>query len=285
MRDDIHLILDSVACAGETRLKDDPRVHTMYLVVRHGDQEWKDGEFPLEDLFALINKSGKMAQTSQPPVGEMVELFTSLVNQGKKLIFLTMSAHLSGTYQTAVMAAKQVMQDVKGSDIRVVDGNTCAAPIAGVAMEVMDMIDEGKSLDEIEAAANDKFRRTITFISVDTLEYLQKGGRIGRATAFLGSIFGIRPIISIKEDGVLSPADKCRTKKKMLKRMVELCAEQAPFECIYGANGLAEAEMNEVVSQLSEQYPGLPVLTTGIGSVLAAHLGPGVFAVFVRRKA
>lgn len=284
MRDDIHLILDSVACAGDTPLAQDPRVHTMYLRVRHGDQEWQDGERPLEELFQLIEKSGKLAQTSQPPLGEMTDLFTDLVNQGKKLIFITMSAHLSGTYQTAVMAAKQVMDDIKGADIRVVDSNTCGAPLAGVAMEVMEMIDAGSNLDEIEAAANDKFRRTVTFLTVDTLEYLQKGGRIGKATAFLGSIFGIRPIISIKNDGVLTPADKCRTKKKLIKRMAELCIEQAPVERIYGSNGLAQAEMDEGVALIAEQFPGVPTLTTGIGSVLAAHLGPGVFAVFVRRK-
>lgn len=284
MRDDIHVILDSVACAGNTSLKDDPRVHTMYLRVRHGDQEWKDGDRPLEELFELINKSGKLAQTSQPPLGEMIDLFTGLVNQGKKLIFITMSAHLSGTYQTAVMAAKQVMQDIKGADIRVVDGNTCGAPIAAIALETIEMIDQGKSLDEIEAAALDKVARTVTFLTVDTLEYLQKGGRIGKATAFLGSIFGIRPIISIKTDGVLTPADKCRTKKKLIKRMAELCLEQGAVEGIYGSNGLAEAEMNEAVGLIAAEHPGVPVLTTGIGSVLAAHLGPGVFAVFVRRK-
>ena len=285
MHDEIHVVVDSIAAADETVLKDDPRCHVVRLILRHGDHEWIDGDRPLADMFAMVEKTGKLPSTSQPPIGSIIELFTELAKAGKKVIMLTVDSVLSGTYQTCCLAARQVMDEVKGADIRIVDSKTAACPISGIALEILEHTAEGMDIDAAEKMARDMVARTETFFSINTLDYLQKGGRIGAVGALIGNIFGIRPIVHLDKDGKLEVVDKCRTRKKVLKRIVELAAEKAPLEAIFVAHAEAEADAYEIKAQMEERFPGVPVMLTGIGAVLAAHLGPGVIGLFVRQQA
>lgn len=285
MHDEIHVVVDSIAAADETPLKDDPRCHVLRLIVRHGNEEWQDGERTLAQLFAMVEQTGQLPGTSQPPIGVMLEMFTELAQAGKKVLMLTVDSVLSGTYQTACTAARQVMETVKGADIRVIDSKTAACPISGIAMEVLQRTAAGMDLDAAEALARDMVERTETYFSVNTLDYLQKGGRIGAVGALLGNIFGIRPIVHLDKDGRLEVADKCRTRKKIMQRMVELAAANAHLEAIYVANAEAQADAEELKRQMQALFPDVPVMLTGIGTVLAAHLGPGVIGLFVRRRA
>ena len=285
MHDEINVVVDSIAAADETALKDNPRCHVLRLIVRHGDLEWQDGDKSLAQMFAMVEATGKLPQTSQPPIGSIIELFTKLAQEGKKVIMLTVDSVLSGTYQTACVAARQVMSDIKGADIRVIDSKTAACPISGIAMEILERTASGMDMEEAEKMARDMVERTETFFSVNTLDYLQKGGRIGAVGALIGNIFGIRPIVHLDKDGKLEVADKCRTRKKVLKRMVEMAAEKAPLEAIFVANAEAEADAEDMKKQMQALFPDVPVMLTSIGTVLAAHLGPGVIGLFVRRKA
>ena len=285
MHDEIHVVVDSIAAADETVLKDDQRCHVVRLILRHGDHEWIDGDRPLADMFAMVEKTGKLPSTSQPPIGSIIELFTELAKAGKKVIMLTVDSVLSGTYQTCCLAARQVMDEVKGADIRIIDSKTAACPISGIALELLEHTAEGMDIDAAEKMARDMVARTETFFSINTLDYLQKGGRIGAVGALIGNIFGIRPIVHLDKDGKLEVVDKCRTRKKVLKRIVELAAEKAPLEAIFVAHAEAEADAYEIKAQMEERFPGVPVMLTGIGAVLAAHLGPGVIGLFVRQQA
>lgn len=285
MHDEIHVVVDSIAAADETVLKDDPRCHVVRLILRHGDHEWIDGDRPLTDMFAMVEQTGKLPTTSQPPIGSIIELFTELAKAGKKVIMLTVDSVLSGTYQTCCLAARQVMDEVKGADIRIVDSKTAACPISGIAMEILEHTAEGMDIDAAEKMARDMVARTETFFSINTLDYLQKGGRIGAVGALIGNIFGIRPIVHLDKDGKLEVVDKCRTRKKVLKRIVELAEAKAPLEAIFVAHAEAEDDAYEIKAQMEERFPGVPVMLTGIGAVLAAHLGPGVIGLFVRQQA
>lgn len=285
MHDEIHVVVDSIAAADETTLKHEPRCHVLRLIVRHGNQEWQDGEKSLAQMFELVEQTGQLPTTSQPPIGAMLELFTQLSREGKKIIMLTVDSVLSGTYQTACVAAAQVMEEIKGADIRVLDSKTAACPISGIAMEILQQTAAGMDMDEAEAMARSMIERTETYFSVNTLDYLQKGGRIGAIGALIGNILGIRPVAHIDKAGKLEITDKCRTRKKVLKRMVELAAAHAPLEAIFVANAEAPADGEELKQQMQALFPDVPILSTSIGTVLAAHLGPGVIGLFVRSKA
>lgn len=284
MRDDIHIVLDSTAVMGQTPLKDDPRCHEVKLSVRHGKTEWRDGEKSLATMFAMVDSTGELPKTSQPPLGEFLELFKKLSEQGKKILMITIDGVLSGTVQTARLAARQVMEEIPGSDIRVVDSLTAAAPIAGMAMAALAYIEKGADLDEVEAYVNDLAQRTETIFSVDTLDYLQKGGRIGAVGALVGNLLGIRPIVYLDKKGQLTIADKVRTRVKTLRRMLELGEKFAPFEAMYVSHAEAPEDAENLKNKLVEMYPGVPIMVTEIGTVLASHLGPKVIGIFLRRK-
>ena len=128
MRNDIHIVLDSIAVAEETPLRDDPRCHVVPLLVRHGDTEWVDGEKSLQEMFAMVEASGQLPKTSQPAIGRFLDVFTELAADGKKVIAIMLDGVLSGTVQTARLAARQVMSEIPGSDIRVFDSLTAACP-------------------------------------------------------------------------------------------------------------------------------------------------------------
>lgn len=284
MRDDIHIVLDSTAVMGQTPLKDDPRCHEVKLSVRHGKTEWRDGEKSLATMFAMVDSTGELPKTSQPPLGDFLELFKKLSEQGKKILMITIDGVLSGTVQTARLAARQVMEEIPGADIRVVDSLTAASPIAGMAMAALAYIEKGADLDEVEAYVNDLAQRTETIFSVDTLDYLQKGGRIGAVGALVGNLLGIRPIVYLDKKGQLTIADKVRTRVKTLRRMLELGEKFAPFEAMYVAHAEAPEDAENLKNKLVEMYPGVPIMVTEIGTVLASHLGPRVIGIFLRRK-
>lgn len=285
MKDNIHIILDSVSAVQETEYVNDPRIHLIRLVVNHGDEEWLDGEKSLEEMFALVDKTGKLPSTSQPPIGQILDVYSDLVKQGKKIIFITIDSALSGTYQTACIAAKQLMEVNQSADIRVIDSRTAAAPITGFALELLKKIDSGcEDMDELESYGNDLVARTETYFSVNTLEYLRKGGRIGKASALIGSILGIRPILHLDKEGKVEVADKCRSRKKVLKRLLEIANDEGVLEAIYVSNACAEEDATMLEQEMQALYPGIPTLKTSIGTVLSAHLGPGVIGLFVTRK-
>ncbi len=285
MHDEINIVVDSVAVADETALRDDPRCHVLRLICRHEGEEWLDGDRSLAEMFSLVEKTGKLPTTSQPPVGTMLELFTDLCRNNKKVIMLTIDNVLSGTYQTACLAARQAMDEIKGADIRVIDSKTAACPISGVAMALLAAADKGAGMDELESIARALVERTETYFSVNTLDYLQKGGRIGAVGALLGNILGIRPIVHLDKDGRLEIADKCRTRKKVMQRMLDLASAQAPLEAIFVAHAEAPEDAAYLKRAMQERFPNVPILLTGIGTVLAAHLGPGAIGLFVRRRA
>ncbi len=285
MNDGIHIILDSTASAVETPLAHDARCHVLPLVVRHGSVEWRDGEKTTADMFKMVKESGELPKTSQPPVGDLLDLFTGLVQQGKKVIGIFVDGVLSGTCQTARMAARQVMKEFPDADIRIFDSLTAATPISGLALDVLKKVDEGASMDELEHFINDATARTRTCFSVSTLEYLQKGGRIGAVGALVGNLLGIRPVVALDAEGKLLVAAKCRTRSKVLGSMLDFACSHGSVERIYIANEEAEADAKYLYEEMTKRYPGVPVLMTGIGTVLASHLGPGCIGLFVRIKA
>ena len=285
MSDNIHVVLDSVSAVTETDFIKDPRVHLLRLVIALGGEEWYDGDKTLEEMVAMIEKVGKLPKTSQPPLGDIHELFTSLAKEGKKIIMVTMSSGLSGTNQACNMVAQQVMDEIPGSDIRIIDGKTCGSPLVGIAKAILAKVDAGcEDMDELERYGKDCEFRLRTYFSVNTLDYLAKGGRVGKASAMMGSLLGIRPILIMDEDGKVEAIDKCRTRKKVLKRLIELAGSETAIEEMYVCGALCEEDMDYAQAELEKIYPGVPCIRTSIGTVLTAHLGPGVIGLFVRIK-
>lgn len=285
MNNNIHMIVDSISCAMQTDILSDERVHQLCITARMNGNEWTDGQISAEDMVALIKKEGKLPITSQPPLGEVIDLFTNLVRAGKKVMFITVSSGLSGTYQTAASAAKQVMKENPGSDIRVIDSKTGGLPVVDATRLVLAKADAGcDDMDVLEAYARDLVSRIKSFYAVETLEHLRIGGRIGRASALLGSFLGIRPILTLDQDGKVIPCDKVRSRKKVLKRIMDIASEQGELESISVMGSICDDDIEYICSEMKLRHPGVPIASCQLPISLLIHLGPGVIAIFVRIK-
>ena len=285
MNNNLHMIVDSISCAQQTNILEDERVHLLCISASMNGQEWVDGDISSEEMVDLIKKEGKLPKTSQPPLGEVIDLFTSLVQAGKKVMFITVSSGLSGTYQTAASAAKEVMKENPGSDIRVIDSKTGGLPVTNATRLVLEKADAGcDDMDELEAYARDLVSRIRSFYAVETLEHLRIGGRIGRASALLGSFLGIRPILTLDEDGKVIPCDKVRSRKKVLKRIMEIASEQGELEEITVMGALCDEDIAYISGEMAARYPDVPIYSSQIPMSLLIHLGPGIIAIFVRIK-
>lgn len=276
----IHVVLDSTARIPAELLKQHKNLHKVSLKIRVADKEWNEDELPYQQLFAELDKAKTMPQTSQPPLGEFVELFQKLVDEDAEVIVITVSGALSGTAEGARTAARSV--DAK--KIHVIDSETADIGQLRIAEAALQMIAEGLDCVEIVQSLKDRVRATHTMILPDSLEHLHKGGRIGGAATLLGTILQIKPVLYLTE-GKISVLDKVRTRKRAMNRMIDEVAKCERIEYVGVVHaGASEEDCLELKKRVQELYPYMKVTLTETSSVVAAHTGPKALALIYQEK-
>ncbi len=179
-------------------------------------ETYLDGEtITPEQFYEQLKISGELPTTSQPSPMDFVDIYKNLAN-GKpaKIVSIHLSAALSGTVQSALLA--KTMVEELGIDVHVFDSKKASYSIGIIVVGVAKAIQEGKTFDEVIEIANDLIERTQVYFMVDTLTYLQKGGRIGRAASLFGTLLNIKPILSLNDQGEVYAVDKVRGSKRPL---------------------------------------------------------------------
>ncbi len=240
------------------------------LSIHFGDKTYLDGEDLTPDTFYTMLASERThPRTAQPSVGRFEETYRALAAQGHEIVVLTLPARLSGTYNSAMLAAQSVPEAV----VRVIDSGMLSMAHGAMAMEAARLGREGSDVDAIEAAVMAMRPRLDLFIMVDTLTYLQRGGRIGRAGAFAGAMLSVKPLLTLR-DGEVVPLQRVRTRGRALQEMAEMVRKNAPLADVYvmhaGAPELG-AEFARLVEPVLGRVP--PVLP--LGPVMGVHVGPG----------
>ncbi|GGA33266.1 fatty acid-binding protein DegV [Kroppenstedtia guangzhouensis] len=235
-------------------------------------------------FYERLKESDEMPTTSQPSPIDFVEAYREAAKDGNvDILSIHLSSAFSGTYQSALLARSMVEDEFK---VTVVDSKKASYAIGMIVVEVARAAKEGKSLDECVAIANRLIEEEQVFFLVDTLEYLQKGGRIGKASAVVGSLLNIKPILSISPEGEVFPVDKVRGKAKAISRIFEMLKENLPE----GAKDVAvlytdnREEADKWADRLKETFQVDHVEYTEIGPVIGAHVGPGTIAVVCTPK-
>lgn len=228
------------------------------------------GEF--EEFFTKLKTAEEFPKTSQPAVGEFVHAFTEAMESGDEVIALTISAKLSGTYNSASAAAQMVNPD----KISVIDSETTAGNLKILVEMGVKLAKEGKSREEIVDLLNDQKKRTGISLTVDTLEYLKKGGRLTSTQAFIGSILNVKPVLALI-DGKLEPVSKVRGKKKALEAAAERIHKDSDLIAILHICSIEEAE--EVKAMIQEKHPKAEIRIEELGPVIGAHLGPKAIGI------
>jgi len=273
----VHLVCDSTADLGPAYYP----AHDVELVplrIIFGDEQFRDQlEMSTGDFYRRMRAGGPHPRTSQPPPGDFAEVFQRLGGDGGTVICTTISSDLSGTAGSA-MQARQSLPDL---DIRVVETKSCGpAHGAAVAMAVA-IRDRGGDADTIVAAI-ERLRPTQHLVfTVENLEYLRRGGRIGTARALIGTVLSIKPILGFI-DGKVQVLDQVRTYTRALDRLVQ---ELATAVRLWGrtAATLAHADNRDGAEALAEKVAnvtGEPPQIVEVGAVLGCHVGPGAFGLF-----
>ena len=255
-----------------------PNMRVVPLYVRFGDEMFRDHvDLSPHDFYERLRHATELPTTSQPTPQDFIDAYQQLAVY-ERIYVLTVSAKLSGTSQSASLAAEE-----DGDRVRVIDTETASMAMAMLALAMQRRLDHGTTDDEMDALI-ERFRRDNRVVfTVGTLEYLAKGGRIGKAQALAGTILNVKPILSV-EDGVIIPIARVRGRQKALEEFGRLFIEATENRAGLHVS-IAHADAPEWVDVLTDlvqkarPQAEIDVVAT-LGAVVGTHAGPGAVGFF-----
>ncbi|MFC5703420.1 DegV family protein [Cohnella faecalis] len=279
---DIALVTDSTADI-PLEIREKYGISMVSLKVLFGNESYLDNiELSPAQFYEKQRSFAGLPTTSQPSPAEFYEHFKRLTDEGKTVISIHLSSALSGTYQSATIAKS--MLDDENADVTVIDSRSASYGYGMLVVKAAEMASRGAGKDEIVAEVERLRRELRLFFLVDTLEFLQKGGRIGKASAVLGTLLNIKPILSIDDEGYVTPIEKVRGLKKAMGRIAELIETdlgRASLDVIVALTPGRDEGAKEMAALLKERLNVRSLLFTEIGPVIGTHAGPGTIGLFV----
>ncbi|MFD0944640.1 DegV family protein [Savagea faecisuis] len=256
------------------QLKEQLNIHTIPLMVTiDGETYEEDVDLCMTEFYDKVRGKGPLPKTSQPAIGRFVDLYTQLKEEGyASVVSVHLSSGISGTFAGAGQAGDMV----DGIDVIPYDSEISCYVQGFYVIRAAELAQEGASAEEIVAEL-DRLKQTVrAYFMVDDLSHLQRGGRLNGAQALIGSLLQVKPILHF-ENKVIVPFEKIRTRKKAMKRIEDLLAEDAKTKkldaSIIHANSLEEAEKWK--AELEERLPEVNFTISYFGPVIGTHLGEG----------
>ncbi|HOE18290.1 MAG TPA: DegV family protein [Syntrophorhabdaceae bacterium] len=248
------------------------------LTIHLGKKSWKDFyEIDPDEYCSLLKRSTDFPTTSQPSPQDFINAFAPFAAQGEPVLCVNLASSLSGTYQSALLAKDHFPV----APIEVVDSLQASMGLGLIILLCAKKAGEGASFENVAGFARELAGNVETYFSVDSLDYLQRGGRIGKARAFLGTLMKVKPLLHLV-NGEVRPVEKIRTTERLLSRFVEL-VEEGAGEHSQILLSLADLGNSEAADHLVERFlkiSGLSLVYRGkIGGVIASHVGPGGLGV------
>jgi DegV family protein with EDD domain len=247
------------------------------LIVNWDGKTFRDKlDLTTADFYQRLRTSKTLPKTGAPSLAAFEAAFREQLKQHAAVISVNLASKLSGTYEVARKAA----QSVDPQKISVVDSGSVSVCLGWLAEMAATSAQQGLEPAAIVERLEEARGRMRIFALVETLEFLQRGGRIGRAAALAGTLLSVKPILSIR-DGEVAPVERVRTMNGALRRMVELVVGLGPVERLGVMDGDAATNATEVARQLQTHYPDLTIDRGELGPVVGTHGGPGVIGVAV----
>ena len=255
------------------------------LTVNFGEEEFIDGvTITREEFYAKLIESDVIPTTSQATPEAFERVFKKLVENGDEVLCITVASNLSGTYQSARIAAEEFP-----GKVRVIDSKSVAIGSAILAEFALSLLEKGLSAEEIEKELIEKREDIIIVALIDTLEYLKKGGRLSKTAAFAGSLLNIKPVVSV-EDGEINVLGKARGSKQgsnfLIKEIEKAGGVDFSMPLLLGYTGHDPYMLEKYKEDSRFIWEGKVenLRETCIGSVIGTHVGPGAIAVAFFRK-
>ncbi len=274
----IHIVSDSTAVFSPEFLAAHDNLHVVPLTISYEGEYCPEGAISVEQVIEYSEREKKNLATSQPSTGDWLKVFEE-IPEDEGIIVLCLTPAVSSTFSGAQLAARQSGR----KKISVVNSRTTAIGMVELVKDCFEWIDEGLSFEEVSKKLYDATFRMRTCFTIDTLEYLRRGGRIGRAAGLIGSILKIKPIIYLNPDDEVDALDKVRTHKKAISVMLDFLRRNSPAKRI-GIVHIVNEEGGRALQELVQaEYPDVEVTLSTANSVLAAYLGPGLVGIIFEK--
>lgn len=243
------------------------------LTINFGLEQYRDGvDITSEDFYPLLAASPTLPTSSQPSPAAFKAVYEKLLAEYDSIISIHISSGLSGTINAALTAKEMV-----AGEIHVVDSKSVSLGIGLIVLEAREMVEQGLAANEIVAQLDRVCQNTEVLFTLDTLEYLHKGGRIGKVAAVMGSLLNIKPIVRVV-DGIYIPAGKARRQEQALQEIVnqfENLARGRKIKRLVVAHGAAEPAAARLANKLYQVLNQEPEMLMAVGPVIGVHTGPG----------
>jgi DegV family protein with EDD domain len=259
-------------------------IEVVPLQVKIGEHSYRDGvDLDAPSFYTKILASEELPTTSQPSPQDFTQAYQKCIAEGAEAILsIHLSSALSGTYQSSTLA-KGLLADEK-VEIVTMDSRNATFCTGQMVIQAARAAKAGQSLEACQQVALDTRKGQAIYAYLDTLEYLQKGGRIGKASSLVGSLLSIKPIISLDEEGTVIPIDRVRGRKKAAQRLFQLLQEHYPRGSkvdVALLHGHQKDEVEKWLQTLQEMYDIHEHRFIYFGPTIAAHLGPSAFGILL----
>ncbi|MGM9927245.1 MAG: DegV family protein [Bacillus sp. (in: firmicutes)] len=281
----VHILADS-ACDLPASYFEENGCTFIPLNVRLKGQDYKDGLTIQSTTVYEAMRNGEAPKTSQVSPEFFLETFKELAAKNQPAIYIAFSSELSGTYQTAVMIKEQVKEEYPNFDLDIIDSKCASLGLGLVVKKAVTLAQTGASKETIINNIKFNCQHMEHLFTVDNLDYLARGGRISKTSAFFGGLLNIRPLLHV-DSGKLIPLEKLHGKKKLMKRTLELMKERGvqldkqTIGISHGDDLKAALEWKEAISK---EFGTTSFEIEVVGSVVGAHSGPGTIAIFFQNK-
>jgi DegV family protein with EDD domain len=247
------------------------------LSVIFGEEVFREGVEISRDLFYDKLVNGKeMPTTSAPSVGDFLEVYEPLLKETDEIVSVHLSSKLSATYNNACQAA-QFLAD-RGARIEVIDSRSVSLGLTFVTQAAARAARDGGDIDQIRAVAESTAQRIRIYVLLDTLEYVRRGGRIGRARAFLGAMLRVKPMLAVR-DGEVHPHERVRTKRHAMNRLFQIATSYPSVREVAIGYSTNPQDAHDFQQRLAEVMPHVNIWTAQFGPVIGTHGGPGVLGL------
>ena len=276
----VKIVTDSTADL-PVKLAEELGIAVVPVYIRFGEEVYRDRVDISEDEFyqRLLNDPIH-PNTTQPSPQDFADVYEKLSKDADGIVSIHLTSKLSGTYNSAVQGKKMVKNKCP---IEVIDTQTLTIAFGLMVIRASTMAKNGKSLKQIVDEVNKMIPNVHLLILFDTLKYLIKGGRIGKAKGLIGSILNVKPLLTMK-DGELTPSSQVRTRSKGIDRLVDFAKSATEIQDLAVIYSTTLDEAQALVDRLSPIFPKERTLLARLGPGLGVHGGPGILAVALREK-
>ena len=243
-------------------------------------------DITIDEIYDKLEVKGVFPKTSLPSVMDYADKFRPYLEEGRDVFCVCLTSEWSGSYQSAVNAAQMLLEEFPERKIKVLDSRLVTRLQGFIVTDIAEYREEGKSIDEIYDLVESYKNDSLIYLTLETLEYLQKGGRIGKVSALAGILLNIKPILMV-ENGTVAPHSKIRGRKKALAEVVDLAAEflkgrENDYRC-WVLSSRYEDDANAMAAHAKEK--GIPILGVGkIGTTVTVHGGLGITGIIMIKK-